>query len=217
MGRDITKPFVESNARVISSYVNDREIYQVKTEIKSATVRLTKDDITKEGKVDEWVSNIICKYGRIHVLVNVVGGYLTGKEHIRTWWKRIGFDDYYESKSAFLISKHVVSQMISSKYRKIIHVSSRTDLQTEGYDSAYAASKSWRIMLVESVSEETKISNINVNCIMPYIIDTEGNEKSMPNADFNKWVKPEDLVDVVLFWAQKKQRPQQLLLYLLME
>jgi hypothetical protein len=53
LGRDITKPFVESNARVISSYVNDREIYQVKTEIKSATVRLTKDDITKEGKVDE--------------------------------------------------------------------------------------------------------------------------------------------------------------------
>lgn len=83
-------------------------------------------------------------------------------------------------KSAFLISKHVVSQMISSKYRKIIHVSSRTGLQDEGNDSYYAASKSWRIMLVESVSEETKISNINVNCIMPYIIDTEGNGKAMP-------------------------------------
>jgi NADP-dependent 3-hydroxy acid dehydrogenase YdfG len=53
LGRAITKPFVESNATVISSYVNDREIYQVKTEIKSATVRLTKADITKEGKVDE--------------------------------------------------------------------------------------------------------------------------------------------------------------------
>jgi NAD(P)-dependent dehydrogenase (short-subunit alcohol dehydrogenase family) len=53
LGRAITKAFVESNATVISSYVNDREIYQVKTEIKSATVRLTKADITKEGKVDE--------------------------------------------------------------------------------------------------------------------------------------------------------------------
>jgi short-subunit dehydrogenase len=38
-------------------------------------------------------------------------------------------------KSAFLISKHVVSQMISSKYGKIIHVSSRTGLRDEGYDS----------------------------------------------------------------------------------
>jgi NAD(P)-dependent dehydrogenase (short-subunit alcohol dehydrogenase family) len=54
-------------------------------------------------------------------------------------------------------------------------------------------------MLVESVSEETKISNIHVNFIMPCIIDTEGNGKWMPNADFNKWVKPEDLADVVLF------------------
>jgi short-subunit dehydrogenase len=99
-------------------------------------------------------------------------------------------------KSAFLISKHVVSQMISSKYGKIIHVSSRTGLRSEGYDSAYAASKSGLIRLVESLSEETKLSNINVNCIMPSIIDTEGNRKAMPNADFNKWLKPEDLAKV---------------------
>lgn len=54
----------------------------------------------------------------------------------------MGFDDDCESKISFLISKYVVSQMISSKYGKIIHVSSRTGLQDEGYDSAYAASKS---------------------------------------------------------------------------
>jgi len=69
-------------------------------------------------------------------------------------------------KSAFLISKHIMPQMVASKYGKIVHVSSRTGLQSGGYDSAYAASKSGLIRLVESLSEETKESNINVNCIM---------------------------------------------------
>ena len=46
----------------------------MKTEIKTAIVQLIKVDITKEREVDELVSNIIGKYGRIHVLVNVVGG-----------------------------------------------------------------------------------------------------------------------------------------------
>ena len=109
-------------------------------------------------------------------------------------------------KSAFLISKHVVSQMISSKYGKIIHVSSRTGLRDEGYDSAYAASKSGLIRLVESLSGETKISNINVNCIIPNIIDTERNTKAIPNAYFSKWVKTEDLANVVLFLSSEEAK-----------
>ena len=75
-----------------------------------------------------------------------------------------------------------------------------------GYDSAYSASKSGLIRLVESLAEETKESNINVNCIMPTIIDTQANRKVMPNADFTKWVKPEDLANVVLFLSSDEAK-----------
>jgi NAD(P)-dependent dehydrogenase (short-subunit alcohol dehydrogenase family) len=136
----------------------------------------------------------------------VVGGYVGGKRVSELDEKEWDLMMTMNLKSAFLISKHVVSQMISSKYGKIIHVSSRTGLRSEGYDSAYAASKSGLIRLVESLSEETKISNIDVNCIMPSIIDTEGNRKAMPNADFNKWVKPEDLANVVLFLSSEEAK-----------
>ena len=34
---------------------------------------------------------------------------------------------------------------------------------------------------------------------MPIIIDTQANRKAMPNEDFNKWVKPDDLANVILF------------------
>ena len=67
-----------------------------------------------------------------------------------------------------------------------------TGLNANGLDSAYAASKAGLIRLVESASQEVKNDEINVNCILPSIIDTEANRKAMPNEDFSKWVKPHD-------------------------
>jgi NAD(P)-dependent dehydrogenase (short-subunit alcohol dehydrogenase family) len=60
--------------------------------------------------------------------------------------------------------------------------------------------------LVESISQETKEHNINVNCVLPSIIDTESNRKAMPNADFSKWVKAEDLANVILFLCSEESK-----------
>ena len=89
--------------------------------------------------------------------------------------------------------------MIEKRYGKLIHVASRTGIKAEGNDSAYAASKAGLIRFVESVAQEVKNYNININCILPTIIDTEDNRKAMPNADFAKWVKPGDLSNVIPF------------------
>ncbi len=198
LGRAITAAFIASDAKVVSSYVIDREIEQLKKESK-AVVELIKTDVTKEEEVEKLVLSVISKYGRIDVLVNVVGGYLGGKSVSELDEKEWNLMMTMNLKSAFLISKHVIPQMVSSKYGKIMHVSSRTGLKSSGYDSAYAASKSGLIRLVESLSEEVKDSNINVNCIMPSTIDTEANRRAMPTADHSKWVKPQDLANVVLF------------------
>jgi NAD(P)-dependent dehydrogenase (short-subunit alcohol dehydrogenase family) len=203
LGSSITKAFLESKATVISSYHNDKETENTQTDTKP-TVQLIKANIINEEEVEKLVSEILDKYGRIDILVNVVGAFIGGKTVVELDEKEWDLMMNLNLKSAFLISKHVARQMISAKYGKIIHVSSRLGLHSEGYDSAYAASKSGLIRLVESLSKETNDSNMNVNCIMPSIIDTEANRKAMPNADFNKWVKPVDLANVVLFLCSEE-------------
>jgi NAD(P)-dependent dehydrogenase (short-subunit alcohol dehydrogenase family) len=205
LGSSITKAFLDSNATVISSYVNDREKGQTHTNSKSA-VQLVKANVTNEEEIEKLVSHVLDKYGRIDILVNVVGAYIGGKSVVELEEKEWDLMMTLNLKSAFLISKHVTRQMISYKSGKIIHVSSRNGLRSMGYDSAYSASKSGLIRLVESLAEETKESNINVNCIMPTIIDTQANRKVMPNADFTKWVKPEDLANVVLFLSSDEAK-----------
>ncbi|WP_157533011.1 SDR family oxidoreductase, partial [Haloferax profundi] len=40
---------------------------------------------------------------------------------------------------------------------------------------------------------------VRANAVMPSVIDTEMNREMMPDADFDAWVKPEEIADVVLF------------------
>jgi NAD(P)-dependent dehydrogenase (short-subunit alcohol dehydrogenase family) len=205
LGSTVTKAFIASNAMAtISTYIIDEEMENVKSEIKAA--ELIKSDITKEDEVKKLVSNVIEKHGHIHILINVVGGYLGGKSVAELDEKEWDTMMNMNLKSAFLISKHIIPIMVSTRYGKIVHISSRTGLRSDGYDSAYAASKSGLIRLVESISEEVKESNININCILPSVIDTQANRKAMPDADFNKWLKTEDLANVILFLCSEEAK-----------
>ena len=198
LGRAVAQAFGTSNAITVVTYIIDEEMKDVKTKIKTIA-ELVKADITKEDQAKNLVSHVIETYDRVDILVNVVGGYLGGKsvaELDETEWDKMMSMNL---KSAFLISKHVIPLMVSAKHGKIVHISSRTGLKSDGYDSAYSASKSGLIRLVESISEEVKEDNINVNCILPSTIDTEANRNAMPNSDFSKWVKTEDLANLVLF------------------
>ena len=65
--------------------------------------------------------------------------------------------------------------------------------------SAYAASKAAAVAMMDSLAEDLKGSGVRVNSILPSIIDTEANRKAMPQADFAKWPKAEDIARVIVF------------------
>ena len=62
------------------------------------------------------------------------------------------------------------------------------------------------IRLTEAMALELRDKNINVNCVMPSIIDTPQNRADMPKSDPAKWVAPEALADVILFLASDAAR-----------
>jgi NAD(P)-dependent dehydrogenase (short-subunit alcohol dehydrogenase family) len=206
LGKSLTQRFVSSGATTIATYLNDEKIEALKGQ-NTINAELIKADVTREEQVVKLISTIVERFGHIDILVNSVGGYLGGKsvtdleEH--EWDLMMNLN----LKSAFLISKHVIPVMKSSGHGgKIIHISSKTGLKSEGHDSAYAASKSGLIRLVESISQETKELGINVNCILPSVIDTEANRIAMPKADFSRWVKTDDLTNVVFFLCSQEAK-----------
>ena len=82
---------------------------------------------------------------------------------------------------------------------RIINVGANSALKAGAGVGAYTASKSGVMRFTESLAEELKSRDITVNAVLPSILDTPPNRADMPKADFARWVKPEQLADVIVF------------------
>ena len=82
---------------------------------------------------------------------------------------------------------------------RIVNIGANSALKAGAGVGAYTASKSGVMRFTESLAEELKERDITVNAVLPSIIDTPPNRADMPKAEFGKWVKPQQLADVILF------------------
>jgi NAD(P)-dependent dehydrogenase (short-subunit alcohol dehydrogenase family) len=71
---------------------------------------------------------------------------------------------------------------------------------------SYCASKDAVIRLTETMAAELRDQHINVNCVLPSIIDTPENRAAMPDADATRWVNTDALADVIVFLASSAAR-----------
>jgi len=163
-------------------------------------------DLTDPAAVGALVAAIHRHFGRIEILVNVAGGYRAGKAVHETplsdWELMLNLN----ARSVFLTCQAVIPQMLQQGYGKIINIASRAALGGEAFQAAYSVSKTAVVRLTESMAAEVKDAGINVNCVMPGIIDTPPNRTAMPTADFSKWVAPEAVAEVILFLASDGAR-----------
>jgi NAD(P)-dependent dehydrogenase (short-subunit alcohol dehydrogenase family) len=95
----------------------------------------------------------------------------------------------------------VVPGMLARGSGKIVNVGSFGALRGTAQMGAYAAAKSEVLRLTESLAAELREHGINVNCVLPSVIDTPENRKAMPQADPAKWVPPAQLAQVIAFLA----------------
>ncbi len=166
----------------------------------------TSVDLTDAEAVAGMVDETVKRFGRIDVLVNVVGGYRGGTAVHETSLQTWDFLLNLNARSVFVASSAVIPAMLERGSGKIVNVAARAALEGGRMMGAYSASKSAVVRLTESMSAELKKSGINVNCILPGTIDTPENRAAMPKADTSRWVAPEALADVILFLASDAAR-----------
>jgi NAD(P)-dependent dehydrogenase (short-subunit alcohol dehydrogenase family) len=100
----------------------------------------------------------------------------------------------------------VVPGMIQQGGGTIINVGANSAQKGIAQMGAYCAAKSVVIRLTEAMAAELREKNINVNCVLPSIIDTPANRAAMPDADPSHWVAPEALASTILFLASDGAR-----------
>jgi len=163
-------------------------------------------DLLEQARVDAVVRLGIERFGRIDALCNLAGGFRMGSAVHET--KDGDWDFVFDINVRTLLNavRAVVPHMIASGGGKIVNVGANAALKGVAQMGAYVASKSAVIRITEAMAAELREKNINVNCVLPTIIDTPENRAAMPKADPARWVAPGDLAKVIVFLASDEAR-----------
>lgn len=163
-------------------------------------------DLSDPGSLNKLIGATLARFGRIDTLVHTVGAWRGGKPVHETDLADWDFLFNVNLRTTLLCCRAVIPQMLKQGRGKIITVASRDGLAGSAGYAAYSASKSAVLRLTESLADEVKSANLNVNCILPGTIDTPQNRAAQPKADFTQWVEPSAIADVILFLASEASR-----------
>lgn len=166
---------------------------------KEAGVAAFKADMAVEKDVILLYDRMIRDYSRIDVVVNTVGGFTPAaplaEVTVDAWDRMMSIN----LTTAFLSTREALRRMKGQSYGRIINISAMTGLKPTPGTIPYAISKAGVSLLTEMAAQENKGTGITVNAIAPSIILTPANLAWAEGKEANKWVKPEEIAEMVVY------------------
>lgn len=159
-------------------------------------------DLTRPEVIAGCVEDI----GEIDAVLNIAGGFAMGPSVHAT------SDDQWQHmyQMNVVTMRNMVAAVVPGMQARgrgaIVNVGALSAQEGQAGMGAYVAAKSSVMRLTETLAKELRKDGINVNAVLPSIIDTPTNRKDMPDADFSRWVAPADLAEVMCFLASERAR-----------
>ena len=163
-------------------------------------------DLLDAQATEAAVASAVARFGRIDALCALAGGFRMGEavhETADATWDLL-LD--INARTLLHTVRAVVPHMLEAGGGRIVSVGAGVAQKGVARMGAYCAAKSAVIRLTEAMSAELRENGINVNCVLPSIIDTPENRAAMPDADPSRWVAPADLAEIILFLASDAAR-----------
>jgi NAD(P)-dependent dehydrogenase (short-subunit alcohol dehydrogenase family) len=201
LGSSVTRAFLKQGTRVIGASLRITAADFPQPNFEALTIDFNKLDEIKRG-----VANIIERHGRLDVLVHVLGGFAGGPSIAETtdaMWEQM---KNINLTAAFRVFRECIPHLRKSKGGRLIAIGSLTAVQPQANLGAYVVSKAALAMLVQTVALENTDAGMTANVILPGTMDTPTNRKSMPDADFSKWAKTDDVAELVLSLADEQAK-----------
>lgn len=153
-------------------------------------------DLTDTAAVQETVSRV----GDFDAVFNIAGGFAMGtpasSPEDADWdhMFRMNVDTCRNMVKASV-------PMLTARKGAMVNVGAFAAQSGKPEMGAYVASKSVVMRLTETLGEELRGDGVNVNAVLPTILDTPTNRSAMPDADPSSWVSPSHLAGVMCFLA----------------
>jgi len=169
-------------------------------------------DVASPEEMDQLVAKTLERFGGLDILVNSAGFTRPATVESMTpdlWKSSIEVN----LSGAFYITQAASRHMISQGSGKIIFIGSAGSITGGGGSVAYSAAKAGINGMVRALSKELAPKGINVNAVLPALIETDLLRDKEPDVEKrNKYIQripigrfgtPEDVAYMVLFLASE--------------
>jgi NAD(P)-dependent dehydrogenase (short-subunit alcohol dehydrogenase family) len=197
LGQAVVKKFIDEGYFVVGTIIpND----PVAIDFPADKFKKIVVDLMNEEEAQKFIDEVIAKHGSIDAAVLTVGGFAMGKI-ADTTTADILKQYKLNFETAYNVVRPTFLQMLKQNSGRIFIVGSKPGLDARNGKGmiAYGLAKSLIFRLAELMNDEAKGKNVVTNVIVPSTIDTPQNRKSMPDANFDNWVKAESIADVI-YW-----------------
>jgi len=204
LGMAVTEKFLNEKWSVVALAEEGKPDQVIKLEsIAKANLEVIPADLMDPYESAKLVRKIWAEQP-IHSAVLLVGGFSmnslekTTSEQLEKMFK-------LNVLTAYNILQPLFALMKANGGGNITLIGARPALQPADGEGAiaYALSKGMLFHLAEIVNTGTKSHGVAANVVVPSIIDTPENREGMPDSDFSKWVKPEEIADAIFFAAKQ--------------
>ena len=216
IGEACVREFAYRNAAVVmvdsKASTADRTIWELRE--RGASIEYLQADVSSRAEVERLIPEVISRLGGIDVLVNNAGIQRYGSATTVTeeeWDEVLNVN----LKSAFLMSKYVIPEMIKRGGGAIVMTGSVQSLTAQRNSVHYVVSKHGILGLARSIALDYGKYNIRANCVLPGAIDTpllrwaasldSHPEKVLADCDRlhirGKMGQPEEVARVIVFLA----------------
>lgn len=218
IGQAIALEFVKAGANVVIASRKQSNLDSTVEKIKALgkTALAIATDIRLPEQVDDLIKQTVDKFGRVDIMVNNAGASFMSpvEEMTPNGWDTI---ININLKGTFLCCRAAGKVMIEQKSGKIINVASTAGVNGSPRMAHYGAAKAGVINFTKSLATEWAPYNINVNCITPGLIETEG-VKTQMNLDpqaieeqkklplLRRPGQPEDIAFTAIFLASEASK-----------
>ncbi|MDE2209050.1 MAG: SDR family NAD(P)-dependent oxidoreductase [Betaproteobacteria bacterium] len=205
LGRAVAAAFAERGAN-LALIARRKEQLAETFGTDGPTTLLLVADLLQRDDLARAVATTVERFGGIDVLCNITGAFRMGEPVHELPDATLDFLFDANVRTLVNAAHAVVPVMRAGNGGRIVNVAAFAARKGAALMGAYSAAKSSVVRLTEAMDAELREHRINVNCVLPTIIDTPDNRAAMPRADPAKWVAPQDLANVIAFLASDDAR-----------
>ena len=175
LGLEIAKHYAKDGANLLLVARDYEKLHSAKKEIESISsgnIQILQGNVANVVDNKKMAQKAIELFSKIDILVANAGVYGPKGPSEEVDWEEWSEAIDINLKGAVLSCRSVMTHMKQNRYGKIIILSGGGATKPMPYISAYAASKAGIVRYAETIAEELKSYNIDVNTVAPGALNT---------------------------------------------